>query len=155
MLLPSSARDVKQGCSLRTHAFKIMRRLKRTWMTKRKSRGPETNRSCRHAQTPRRRNVAAYGRAIENGHIRISSSAQGDRQRKKRKKNLRRWHHNLLCVLLSPINNHGCYLCRAVASPISEGTNAGAANLTAVRKIVLEGFSTLLVGGRLFIKYAW
>ena len=31
---PSSARDVKQGCSLRTHAFKNMRGLKRTWMTK-------------------------------------------------------------------------------------------------------------------------
>ena len=44
----SSARDVKQGCSLRTHAFKIMRGLKRTWMTKRKSRGPETYRHGRH-----------------------------------------------------------------------------------------------------------
>ena len=44
----SSARDVKQGCSLRTHAFKIMRGLKRTWMTKRKSRGPETYRYGRH-----------------------------------------------------------------------------------------------------------
>ena len=40
--VPSSARDVKQGCSLRTHAFKTMRGLKRTWMTKQKFRGPET-----------------------------------------------------------------------------------------------------------------
>ena len=38
------AHNVKQGCSLRTHAFKNMRGLKRTWMTKRKSRGPETGR---------------------------------------------------------------------------------------------------------------
>ena len=44
----SSARDIKQGRSLRTHAFKNMRRLKRTWMTKRKSRGPETYRYGRH-----------------------------------------------------------------------------------------------------------
>ena len=47
-----AAREVKQGCSLRTYAFKIMRGLKRTWMTKQKSRGPETVRSRRHAQTP-------------------------------------------------------------------------------------------------------
>ena len=62
-IFPPSARGVKQGCRLCTHAFKIMHGRKRTWMTKRKSRGPETDRSCRHAQTPRRRNVAAYGRA--------------------------------------------------------------------------------------------
>ena len=45
----SSARDVKQGCRLCAHAFKIMHGRKRTWMTKRKSRGPETNRypACR------------------------------------------------------------------------------------------------------------
>ena len=75
----SSARDLKQGCSLRTHVFKIMRGLKRTCMSKQKSWGLETDRLCWHAQTPRRRNVAAYRQAIENGHIRISSSAQGYR----------------------------------------------------------------------------
>ena len=32
-------------------------------MTKQKSSGSETDRSCQHAQTPRRRNVTAYGRA--------------------------------------------------------------------------------------------
>ena len=61
---PPSARGVKQGCRLCTHAFKIMHGRKRTWMTKRKSRDPETDRWCWHAQTPKRRNVAAYGRAI-------------------------------------------------------------------------------------------
>ena len=40
----SSARDVKQGCRLCTHAFKIMHGCLRTWMTKRKSRGRETYR---------------------------------------------------------------------------------------------------------------
>merc|ERR1711954_361554 len=40
----SSARDAKQGCRLCTHAFKFMHGRKRTWMTKRKSRGPETDR---------------------------------------------------------------------------------------------------------------
>ena len=55
--------DVKPRSGLRAHAFKIMRGPKRTWMTKRKSRGPETYRWCRHAQTPWKRNVAAYGRA--------------------------------------------------------------------------------------------
>ena len=55
--------DVKPRSGLRAHAFKNMRGPKRTWMTKRKSRGPETYRWCRHAQTPWKRNVAAYGRA--------------------------------------------------------------------------------------------
>ena len=45
---PSSAREVKQECRLRAHAFKIMHGPKRTWMTKRKSRGPETYRYGRH-----------------------------------------------------------------------------------------------------------
>ena len=36
--------DVKPRSGLRAHAFKIMRRPKRTWMTKQKSRGPETYR---------------------------------------------------------------------------------------------------------------
>ena len=44
LLLPSPRGTLIQGCSLRTHAFKNMRELKRTWMTKRKSRGPETYR---------------------------------------------------------------------------------------------------------------
>ena len=39
--VPPSARVIKQGCNLRTHAFKIMRRLKRTWIIKQKSRGPK------------------------------------------------------------------------------------------------------------------
>ena len=56
---------------------------KRTWMTKRKSRGPETDRWYRHAQTPRKRNVAAYGRAIGNVHVRIPSKAQGERKKGK------------------------------------------------------------------------
>ena len=55
--------DVKPRSGLRAHAFKFMRGPKRTWMTKRKSRGPETYRWCRHAQTPWKRNMAAYGRA--------------------------------------------------------------------------------------------
>merc|ERR1712074_67449 len=45
---PPSARGVKQGCRLCTHAFKIMHGRKRTWMAKRKSRGPETYRYGRH-----------------------------------------------------------------------------------------------------------
>ena len=40
--------DVKPRSGLRAHAFKIMRGPKRTWMTKRKSRGPETYRYGRH-----------------------------------------------------------------------------------------------------------
>ena len=36
--------DVKPRSGLRAHAFKNMRGPKRTWMTKRKSRGPETGR---------------------------------------------------------------------------------------------------------------
>ena len=36
--------DVKPRSGLRAHAFMIMRGPKRTWMTKRKSRGPETDR---------------------------------------------------------------------------------------------------------------
>ena len=34
--------------------------------------------------------MAAYGRAIENGHIRVSSSAQGDRKRKQKKEKKKR-----------------------------------------------------------------
>ena len=49
-------------------------------MTKRKSRGPETGRWFRHAQTLQKRNVAAYGRTIGNGHIRIPSETQGERK---------------------------------------------------------------------------
>ena len=45
----SSARDVEQGCRLCMHACKSMHGRKRTWMTKRKSRGPETGRY--HAPT--------------------------------------------------------------------------------------------------------
>merc|ERR1712105_144280 len=41
--------------------IKIMHRGKRTWMTKQKSKGPETDRLCWHAQTPRRPIAAAYG----------------------------------------------------------------------------------------------
>ena len=52
-------------------------------MTEQKSRGPETDRWCRHAQTPRKRNVAAYGRAIGNVHVRIPSKAQGERKKGK------------------------------------------------------------------------
>ena len=37
-------RDIKLRSSLCMHAFKFMHGLKRTWMTKRKSRGPETGR---------------------------------------------------------------------------------------------------------------
>ena len=55
--------DIKPRSSLCTHAFKFMHGLKRTWMTKQKSRGPETDRLCRHAKTPHRRNVAAYRQA--------------------------------------------------------------------------------------------
>ena len=40
--------DVKPRSGLRAHAFKNMRGPKRTWMTKRKSRGPETYRYGRH-----------------------------------------------------------------------------------------------------------
>ena len=40
--------DVKPRPGLRAHAFKNMRGPKRTWMTKRKSRGPETYRYSRH-----------------------------------------------------------------------------------------------------------
>ena len=83
----SSARDVKQGCRLCTHAFKIMHGRKRTWMTKRKSRGPETDRWCRHAQTPRKRNVAAYGRANwKRSHTYILLGT--GRSLKKRKRNI-------------------------------------------------------------------
>ena len=52
-------------------------------MTKRKSRGPETDRWCRNAQTPQKRNAAAYGWAIGNGHVRIPSKAQGEEKEKK------------------------------------------------------------------------
>ena len=38
-------------------------------MTKRKSRGQETDRWCRHVQTPPKRNAAAFGRVIGNGHV--------------------------------------------------------------------------------------
>ena len=57
-------------------------------MTKQKSRGPETDRWCQHAQTPRKRNVAAYGQAIGNGHVRIPSSAQGKQEREISKKKI-------------------------------------------------------------------
>ena len=40
--------DVKPRSGLRAHAFKNMRGPKRTWMTKRKSRGPETYKYGRH-----------------------------------------------------------------------------------------------------------
>ena len=40
--------DVKPRSGLRAHAFKNMRGPKRSWMTKRKSRGPETYRYDRH-----------------------------------------------------------------------------------------------------------
>ena len=39
----SSLRDAKQKCRLCTHASKFMHRRKRTWMTKLKSWGPETD----------------------------------------------------------------------------------------------------------------
>ena len=40
--------DVKPRSGICMHAFKIMRGPKRTWMTKRKSKGPETYRYGRH-----------------------------------------------------------------------------------------------------------
>ena len=45
-------------------------------MTEQKSSGPETDRWCWHAQMPPNQNVAAYGQAIRNGHVRIPSWAQ-------------------------------------------------------------------------------
>jgi len=50
-------------------------------MTMRNSRGPETDRCSQHAQTPPKRNVAAYGRAIGNGHTRIPSLTQGEQKK--------------------------------------------------------------------------
>ena len=47
--------DVKPRSGLRAHAFKIMRGPKRTWMTKRKSRGPETDRYRIHVPPANRR----------------------------------------------------------------------------------------------------
>ena len=44
--------DVKPRSSLCAHAIKIMRGPKRTWMTKRKSRGPETYIYGRHTKNP-------------------------------------------------------------------------------------------------------
>ena len=44
MYVKSFGWDIKPRCSLHTHAFKFKHRLKRTWMTKRKSRGPGTHR---------------------------------------------------------------------------------------------------------------
>ena len=54
-------------------------------MTKQKSRGPETDRWCRHAQSPENGMWLPTGGQIGNGHIRISSLAHGE-QRKKEKK---------------------------------------------------------------------
>jgi len=72
-----SVRDVKQGCSVRTYAFKIMHRPKRTWMTQRKSKGPETDRypawmwllqtgACRSRNC--RAHVAPYGCSTQYSH---------------------------------------------------------------------------------------
>ena len=47
----STSRDVRQGCNLCTHAFKIMRILKRTWTAKQKCLTKEKESLCRHAQT--------------------------------------------------------------------------------------------------------
>ena len=80
---PPSARGVKQGCRLCAHAFKIMHGRKRTWMTKRKSRGPETNRypACREhpylGRIVKMLTVAEYNQEEEEGSTSKASTGVG------------------------------------------------------------------------------
>ena len=85
----SSARDVKQGCRLCTHAFQIMHRRKRSWMTKGKSRGPEIDR-----QQP-------TNRQIKNGRIRILLGTRRSlKKRKKRKKCISIVELFIICLII-------------------------------------------------------